>query len=77
MGLGLGFNRVRVRVRVGVRVIGLGFEFALTSCGGGGSLCLLGLRLGDLVELEEGGEGEVVDAALVRGRGRVRVRGER
>ena len=58
--------------------MGLRLEFALTSCGGGGSLCLLGLRLGDLVELEEGGEGEVVDAALVRGRGRdrVRVRGE-
>ena len=55
----------------------MGLELALTSCGGGGALGLLGLRLGDLVELEERGEGEVVDAALVRGRGRVRVRGER
>ena len=35
-------------------------------CGGGGARRLLGLRLGDLVELEERGEGEVVDAALVR-----------
>ena len=52
--MGLGLNRVRVRVR------------PVTSGGGGGALCLLGLRLGDLVELEEGGEGEVVDAALVR-----------
>ena len=41
-------------------------------CGGGGARRLLGLRLGDLVELEQGGEGEVVDAALVRGCSTVR-----